>query len=74
MCCFPLLPAQAIGAIAGILFAPDKGSVTREKLRDKAKDFSDNFNEKYENLKDELKHLKDKMKTNRKDRVEVTPE
>ena len=71
---FSFIAGAAIGAIAGILLAPDKGSVTREKLKNKAKDLSDNLNEKYDNLKDEFKHLKDKMKSNGKERAEVISE
>ena len=71
---FSFIAGAAIGAIAGILLAPDKGSVTREKLKNKAKDLSDNLTEKYDNMKDELKHMKDKLKTDRREKVEVTPE
>ena len=71
---FSFIAGAAIGAIAGILLAPDKGSVTREKLKNKAKDLSDNLTEKYDSLKDEFRHLKDKMKTDRKEKAEVTSE
>jgi len=71
---FSFIAGAAMGAIAGILLAPDKGSVTREKLKNKAKDLSDEFADKYDNLKDEFKHLKDKMKTDRKEKAEVTTE
>ena len=33
------------GFAAGILFAPDKGSITRRKLRARLTDFSDNLDE-----------------------------
>ena len=38
-----LLAGAAAGAIAGILFAPDKGSKTRENLRNKLIDLSDEY-------------------------------
>lgn len=36
----------AIGAIVGILFAPEKGSVTRKKLADKGTDLLSGLKEK----------------------------
>ena len=71
---FTFIAGAAVGAIAGILLAPDKGSVTRDKLKTKAKDLGENLNEKYDNLKDEFKHMRDRMKTDRKEKVEVSPE
>ncbi len=41
-----VLIAAAVGAIAGILMAPDKGSETRKKLKKKAKDTANNLKEK----------------------------
>lgn len=71
---FSLIAGAAIGAICGILFAPDKGSVTRKKLRDKAEDLSDNLSEKYDYLKTEVKNMKSKLKTDKKQTVEANPE
>ncbi|HOZ74603.1 MAG TPA: YtxH domain-containing protein [Flavobacterium sp.] len=45
----------AIGAIAGILYAPAKGSETREKLRDGLDDIKNNLQDKFENATDDLK-------------------
>jgi gas vesicle protein len=38
-----VLAGAAAGAIAGILFAPDKGSKTRENIKRKILDFSDEY-------------------------------
>ncbi len=39
-----ILGAAAAGVIAGMLIAPDKGSETRKKIKNKAKDYADNLN------------------------------
>jgi gas vesicle protein len=67
------LAGLAIGAIAGILFAPEKGSVTRKQIMDKGDDYvdkmkskydeiSDSIAEKFENTKRDVENLADKGK------------
>lgn len=67
------LAGLAIGAIAGILFAPEKGSVTRKQIMAKGDDyvdelkskfdkFSDLLTEKFESLKKDAQELANKGK------------
>lgn len=51
-----LLTGLAIGAGIGILYAPDKGSKTRGKVKDGYDDTKKNLKYKFENASDELKH------------------
>lgn len=50
-----LLIGAAIGGVLGVLFAPDKGSVTRKKIAGQTNDLADSFKEKFEALMEEAK-------------------
>lgn len=57
-----VLAGIAIGAVLGILFAPDKGSVTRKKISQKSNALADElsvkFNEFVESVTEKLEALK----------------
>ena len=46
----------AVGAIAGILLAPDKGSKTRQKISDQASDWTDSAKETFNGIIDGVKN------------------
>ena len=48
----------AAGAILGVLYAPDKGSVTRRKLSRMGEDLKDRFNSIRDNISDTIDNLK----------------
>ncbi len=50
------LAGAAVGAIAGILFAPDKGSDTRKKISTKTNEASDSLKKSLNNFIDGIKH------------------
>jgi gas vesicle protein len=48
------LAGLAVGAIAGILLAPEKGSKTRKQIMDKTDDYVDVLKSKFDELRDSL--------------------
>ena len=49
-----ILAGAAVGAGVGILFAPDKGSNTRKKIKDKVDETRNDLTERLTHAKDEL--------------------
>lgn len=56
-----ILGAAAAGVIAGMLIAPDKGSETRKKIKNKAKGYADNINGFIEKGKKKFQHKVDEF-------------
>lgn len=64
-----LLVGLAAGAALGILFAPDKGNETRDKLAESLKNLGDSIKETASNEIDKLVGLKDKVVDNIKTKL-----
>jgi gas vesicle protein len=68
-----LLTGALIGAGIGILYAPDKGTKTREKIKDGFQDAKDDLKQKLdevsEQLKSKLTHSKDNLEDSFEDMV-----
>ena len=73
-----VLAGAAIGALLGVLLAPDKGSETRKKICTKCGGFTDDIkdkfnelfngmNEKFETVKEDLENKKSGMGSKEKD-------
>jgi len=56
-----LLAGLAAGAVLGLLFAPDKGSETRDKINESLADLGDAIKERAEEQLDQLSELKDRI-------------
>lgn len=52
----------AVGAIAGLLFAPEAGEETRKKLTEKGKELSHDLYDKYDELKGSVGEILEDLK------------
>ncbi len=68
----------AVGALAGILLAPDKGAVTRKKIASKGHDLTEGLTEKFneflDSINDELENVKEKAENIKTKSESVKPE
>lgn len=56
-----VLAGVAVGALLGVLFAPDKGSETRKKISKKGKDYADALTEKFNEFLDDISEKFEKV-------------
>lgn len=59
----------AVGAIAGIMLAPDKGSETRRKLKEQGKRVADNLKDKFNYGKEKMNGMKEDIEQAVKDKA-----
>ena len=56
-----VLSGLVVGALLGVLFAPDKGTKTRKKIADKGNDLKDSFESNMSNLADTIQSKYDEV-------------
>jgi len=64
------LTGLAVGAIAGMLFAPFKGSMTRKKVKDKGDDYLEELKSRFDEFLDSMSDNYESAKKNAVDPAE----
>lgn len=64
-----LLAGMAAGAAIGILFAPEKGTDTRDKLNESLKDLGEAIKERSSEQVEQIKELSDKVSATLKSKL-----
>jgi gas vesicle protein len=67
-----LLAGFAAGALIGVLYAPDKGSVTRKNISEKGDELAEELKEKFSDLVDNISSKFEESLQSRKDEVDTT--
>ena len=65
-----ILVGAAAGAVLGILFAPDKGSETRKKIKEKSKDLGDAIRNRFGELEEAIADKYDNIRSEANDMLE----
>lgn len=65
-----IVAGAALGAIVGILLAPDKGSETRKKINEEGKKLAEDVKDKFRRGKEKLNGLKEEFQQTVKEKVE----
>lgn len=65
-----LVAGVAIGAAAGVLFAPGKGSETRRKIKENGKKVAEDVKDKFRKGKEKINDLKESVVQTVKEKVE----
>jgi gas vesicle protein len=65
-----VLTGVAVGALLGVLFAPDRGADTRKKIIKKGGEYAADFRKWCESSLQQFESLKDSVKDNGSDRAE----
>lgn len=65
-----LIAGVAIGAAAGVLLAPDKGSETRKKIKAKGQELANEMKNKFRQGKEKINEMKEEIAQSIKEKTE----